>query len=160
VRRKLKALSGRERRFKKNTNHVIGRRIVDKATGTSRGIALEDLSGIRDRTRLRRSQRDCISKWAFAELRGFIQYKAAIEGIPVIAVDPAYTSQACNACGHTERGNRRERGIFWCKACGHFDHADINAAKNISMKAVVNQPDVAESKARLALRVQRQAASL
>lgn len=144
IRRKLKGLSGRERRFKKNTNHVISRRIVDKAIGTGCGIAVEDLTGIRNGKRLRRTQRDSISKWAFAELRGFIEYKAAFSGVAVVAVDPAYTSQRCSECGHAERGNRRTRGIFWCKACGHFDHADVNAAKNIS-KAAVNRLNVAET---------------
>ncbi len=145
VRRKLKALSGRERRFKKDTNHVISRRIVDKATDSKRGIALENLSGIRQRTRFRSSQRDGMSKWAFAELRGFIEYKAAIVGVPVVVIDPAYTSQRCHKCGHTERSNRYSRGVFWCKACGYFNHADVNAALNIS-EAAVNQLNVAEQR--------------
>lgn len=65
----LKALSGRESRGKKNTNHTIARRIVEKATDTQRGIALEHLTQIRTRTRFRQNQRDRMSKWAFAELR-------------------------------------------------------------------------------------------
>ncbi|MEW6207566.1 MAG: transposase [Acidobacteriota bacterium] len=144
IRRKLKALSGRERRFKKDTNHRISRAIVDKAIDTGRGIAVEELSGIRDRTRFRQDQRDGMSKWAFYELRCFVEYKARLAGVRVVAIDPAYTSQRCCVCGHRERGNRRSRGIFWCKACGHFDHADINAAKNISLKAAVNQLNVSE----------------
>src|SRR5262252_154010 len=55
ARRKLKALSGRERRFKANTNHTIAKKIVAKATDTGRGIAIEDLEGIRNRTRSGRS---------------------------------------------------------------------------------------------------------
>ncbi|MEW6210264.1 MAG: transposase [Acidobacteriota bacterium] len=145
VRRKLKKLSGRERRFKKNVNHVISRRIVDKATDTKRGIALEDLSGIRTRIRFRSNQRDGMTKWAFGELREFVEYKSRIAGVAVIAVDPAYTSQCCSECGHTERANRPNRGIFWCRVCGYFDHADVNAAKNISRKAVVNQLNVSET---------------
>lgn len=58
IRRKLKALSGRERRFKKNTNHEIAKELVERATDTRRGIALEDLKGIRESTRFRQSQRD------------------------------------------------------------------------------------------------------
>lgn len=144
IRRKLKKLSGRERRFKKDTNHVISRRLVDKAKDTNRGIALEDLKGIGSRIQFRKAQRDSISKWAFAELRAMIEYKSAMADVPVVAINPAYTSQACSACGHIERASRRSRGIFWCKRCGHFDHADINAAKNISSRAVVIQPIVAE----------------
>lgn len=46
-------------------------------------------------------------------------------------VSPFYTSQRCNACGHTERKNRPTQEIFKCQSCGHTDNADINAAKNI-----------------------------
>src|SRR5262249_2356115 len=72
VRRKLKDPSGRERRFKADTNHGISKKIVEKATDTSRGIAVEELTGVRDRTRFRKAQRDRMSKGSFAELRGFI----------------------------------------------------------------------------------------
>lgn len=160
VRRKLKKISGKERRFKKNTNHVISRRLVDKAKDTNRGIALEDLKGITSRIRLRKAQRDSISKWAFAELRTMIEYKSALAGIPVVAVDPAYTSQACSACGHTERANRRSRGIFWCRVCGYFNHADVNAALNISSRALVIAPTVAERLRLTRSLLQRQATAL
>jgi len=55
VTRKLKALSGKERRFKANENHRISKRIVEKATDTKRGIGLEDLTEIRERTRFRKT---------------------------------------------------------------------------------------------------------
>jgi putative transposase len=48
----------------------------------------------------------------------------------LVLVDPAYTSQRCNACGHADKGNRKAEA-FRCVACGHTDHADVNAAKNI-----------------------------
>jgi putative transposase len=47
-------------------------------------------------------------------------------------VDSAYTSQTCHACGHREAGNRESQAVFRCRACGHADHADVNAAKNIT----------------------------
>ncbi|WP_329251685.1 transposase [Actinoallomurus sp. NBC_01490] len=47
-------------------------------------------------------------------------------------VDPAYTSQTCNACGHCAAENRESQAVFRCRACGHADHADVNAAKNIA----------------------------
>jgi IS605 OrfB family transposase len=160
IRRKLKKFSSRERRFKKDTNHCISKQIVERAKGSLRGVALEDLSGIR-KTKFRKRQRDHITKWAFAELRGFIEYKARLAGVDVEIVDPAYTSQRCSECGHTERGNRRSRGIFWCKKCGYFAHADINAACNISWKAAVNRLNVSETKVSVdTFKVQRQAASL
>jgi IS605 OrfB family transposase len=47
-------------------------------------------------------------------------------------IDPAYTSQTCHACGHCAAENRESQAVFRCRACGHTDHADVNAAKNIA----------------------------
>jgi putative transposase len=47
-------------------------------------------------------------------------------------VDPAFTSQTCHACGHRAADNRESQAVFRCRACGHADHADVNAAKNIA----------------------------
>jgi putative transposase len=72
AKRKLKKVSGKERRFKKDTNHVISKAIVSKAKGTNQTVALEGLTNIRLRTTVfRRSQRDRHSKWSFGELRNF-----------------------------------------------------------------------------------------
>ncbi|MEW1914146.1 zinc ribbon domain-containing protein [Kitasatospora sp. NPDC085895] len=46
-------------------------------------------------------------------------------------VDPAYTSQTCHACTHVDPKNRKSQAVFACTVCGHQDHADVNAAKNI-----------------------------
>ncbi|MEU8117198.1 transposase [Spirillospora sp. NPDC049024] len=54
----------------------------------------------------------------------------------VVKVDPAYTSQTCNACGHRARDNRESQAVFLCVACGHRANADVNAARNIKDTAV------------------------
>jgi len=48
-----------------------------------------------------------------------------------VVVEPAYTSQRCCACGHTERCNRRSQAEFWCVVCGHASAADYNTAINV-----------------------------
>jgi transposase len=52
-------------------------------------------------------------------------------------IDPAYTSQICHACAHCTAENRESRAVFRCRACGHADHADVNAAKNIAAERAV-----------------------
>ena len=71
AKRHLKKLSGREARFRKNTNHVISKRIVHKAKENKQGIAIEELRHIRQRTErtVRHSQRARHSSWSFAQLR-------------------------------------------------------------------------------------------
>jgi putative transposase len=95
----------KERRMARDVNHVISKRIVRKAQRTGFGIALEDLSGIRERTRVRRHQRRAMhSSWSFNQLRQFVLYKAALEGVPVVFIDPRNTSRTCPECGHEISG--------------------------------------------------------
>ncbi len=143
AKRHLKKLSGKEARFKRNSNHVISKRIVAKAKTSGQGIAIEDLRHIRTRTeaRLRKSQRSRHSSWSFEQLRSFLSYKAALAGVPLHAVDPAYTSKTCSVCGHCEKANRKSQASFVCQQCGFACNADINAAINIS-RAAVKQPIV------------------
>ena len=146
IRRKLRGMSSREARFRKDVNHRISKSLVAKAKGTGRGIAPEELKGIRDRTRFRKAQRARMGGWAFHQLRAFIEYKAQREGIVLAIVDPRNTSRTCPACGRIDRANRPSQAEFRCVACGHTDHADVNAARNIRSRAraSVNAPIVPE----------------
>jgi putative transposase len=158
AKRHLKRLAGRQRRFQKDTNHHISKRLVAKAERTKRAIALEDLKGIGQRARVRRpGQRARHSNWAFGQLRAFISYKAQLTGVTVSFVDPAYTSQQCSACGHTERRNRKSQAEFCCVVWQFASPADYNAAINIE-RASVNRPMV--SNLTLGVRVEAQAQAL
>jgi IS605 OrfB family transposase len=133
----LQRLSGRERRFQRNTNHVISRRIVEFARDTGNPtIALEDLGGIRHGRRLRKAQRSDLNRWAFYELEQCIRYKAETLGMEVLEIDPQHTSQGCSRCGYTDRANRH-RHRFLCRACGYELHADLNAARNIRLRGIL-----------------------
>ncbi len=142
AKRHLRRLSGRERRFKRQVNHKISKELVVVAKGTKRTIVLEDLRGIRSRSTVRREQRERHGKWAFNQLRAFIEYKARVAGVPVLMVDPRDTSRRCSVCGHVEKGNRVSQSVFRCRRCGFDEDADLNAARNIRWRAGVNQPIV------------------
>lgn len=143
AKRKLKRLTGKERRFAKDTNHCISKKLVAKAKDTNRAIALEDLEGIRSRVTVRRSQRAALHSWAFYQLRSFVTYKAKRVGVPVFVVDPRNTSRTCPACGHVDKANRPSQSMFSCVVCGLAGLADHIAAVNISRRAAVNPPIVA-----------------
>lgn len=153
AKRRLKRLSGKQRRFQSNINHTIAKQLVAKAKRTRRALALEDLTGIRQRTeqRVRKSQRAQHSNWSFSQLRRYISYKAKMCGVSVVLVDPRSTSQACNRCGTVDKRNRPDQATFCCVACGHTNHADVNAACNIRDRASVSWPMASN------LRVQAQA---
>ncbi|MGQ9905228.1 MAG: RNA-guided endonuclease InsQ/TnpB family protein, partial [Anaerolineae bacterium] len=153
AKRHLRKLAGRQHRFQKDVNHQISKRLVAKAQRTNRAIALEELMGIRARTRARGAeQRARHSNWSFAQLRAFIEYKARLAGVPVVLVDPKHTSQQCARCGHIEKANRRNQSEFLCRACGHTAHADVNAAQNIAKRAEVMPPIVSDAPQRRSAR--------
>ncbi len=142
TRRRLRKLSGKEKRFATDTNHVISKRIVEKAKCTGQGIAVEELTGIRGRVKARKSQRSTLHSWSFHQLRSFIEYKAKLLGVPVVAVDPRNTSRTCPCCGHVDKANRKTQDKFLCMDCGYSGLADHIAAVNIGRRAVVNPPNV------------------
>lgn len=145
ARRKLRNLSGRQRRFQTDTNHVISKRVVAVAQGTGRGIALEDLQGIRDRITVCRRQRARHHNWAFAQLRAFVEYKARLAGLPVVLVDPRNTSRTCPECGCVDKLNRPSQAEFRCVECGLAGLADAVAARNVRARAAVMRPMVPEA---------------
>ncbi|MGW4020095.1 RNA-guided endonuclease InsQ/TnpB family protein [Streptomyces sp. NPDC005009] len=135
ARRRLKKRRRKEVRRAKDINHKIAKHVVAEAERTGRGIALEELTGIRERARLRKPQRATHSSWAFAQLGQFIAYKARRAGVPVVYVDPAYTSRTCAQCGHIDKANRVSQARFACRSCGFVDHADRNSSRNIRARA-------------------------
>lgn len=139
VRRVLKRLSGKQRRFMRNENHVLSRRIVNFAQQTgSPTIAIEDLSGIRNGKRLGKKVRIEINQWAYGELAEMIRYKADTYCFSVVEVDPRYTSKGCSNCGHVHNSNRQKHS-FKCRACGYQIHSDLNGAKNIRLRGIISR---------------------
>jgi IS605 OrfB family transposase len=68
AKRRLKKLSGKEARFlRKHTNHVISKEIVATAGRSRSAIALEDLTHIRKRTKVRKAQRSRLARWSFTQ---------------------------------------------------------------------------------------------
>jgi IS605 OrfB family transposase len=150
ARRRLKNIRRREARHAANTNHVIAKKLVTTAERTSRGIALEDLGGIRQRVTARKDQRAQLHSWAFAQLGQFVQYKAKRAGVPLVHVDPRNTSRQCSHCWHTHRTNRVTQARFVCRSCGTILHADHNGSLNIAhrgeavwKRGAVNRPRTA-----------------
>ena len=136
ARRLLKKRGRKEARFAADINHQISKRIVAEAERTGCGIAVEQLTGIRDRVRLRKPQRATLHSWAFAQLGSFLAYKAKQGGVAFVEVDPAYTSQMCSACGWVDKRNRKSQAVFECGRCDFVGHADHNAAINIASRGV------------------------
>ena len=142
-----KRLSGRERRFQSHVNHVVSYQLVQKAKTNSQVIALEDLTGIRERTNelpRTKTERRKSNSWSFYQLRSFLTYKCIKFGVKLVLVNPAYTSQTCHRCLHVHpvQGKSYRSGkSFRCGHCGWSGDADENGAINIAaLGRFINSP--------------------
>jgi len=127
AKRHLKKMSGREKRFMLDVNHCLTKQLAnDNTVGT---YVLEDLTGIRNAFRGKAFNR-LLSNWSFVQFEFQLKYKCAFNGIKVEFVDPRFTSQKCSLCKRISKGSRNGNR-YTCVFCGHKEHADVNAAKNI-----------------------------
>lgn len=130
----------REAAARLDTGHKVSRLLVQDAdlivfedlqignmTRSAKGTVEEPGSDVAAKSGLNRAILDA----GWRRLIALTTYKAAEAGRYVGVVNPANTSRTCSDCGHVAKENRRTQASFACVACGHTEHADINAAKNI-----------------------------
>jgi putative transposase len=86
---------------------------------------------LRNRARSKAGLNKAILASCWGLLGRRLEEKGAASGVTVLFADPRFTSQQCHACGHTQAENRESQAVFRCRQCGHGDHADCNAARNI-----------------------------
>lgn len=82
----------------------------------------------------KRALNKAISDAAWGDLISKIEYVAAKSGKIFLKINPRHTSQTCSACGCIDKASR-DGEKFICTSCGHFDHADLQAASNIKARA-------------------------
>ncbi|MBM5805192.1 MAG: IS200/IS605 family element transposase accessory protein TnpB [Candidatus Verstraetearchaeota archaeon] len=148
AKRKLKRLSGRERRCANTILHQVSRAFVNSLREGD-VLVMDKLTGIHNSAKHRKSQNGDFHSWAFKRLQFFIEYKALERGIPAVCVAPKNTSITCPRCGCISRANRRSQSLFRCINCGFQHNADYVASLNLfrlelarSGRAVVNLPTV------------------
>lgn len=96
-------------------------------TASAKGTVAEPGRKVRQKSGLNRS---ILAKgWGAFLLK--LEHAARYHGTAVAKVNPAYTSQTCNACGHVAPESRESQARFRCVTCGYQAHADVNAARNI-----------------------------
>jgi IS605 OrfB family transposase len=128
----LKAIKGREQRYFNSVNHNISSWIINQAkTLENPVIVMEDLIYILETTKVRKKQRYYHQTWSFRKLQNMIQYKALWNEIPVVYIQPQYTSQICPKCLST---NKRIKSDYYCQNCGSEYNADYVGAINITKK--------------------------
>ncbi|MDE7121022.1 MAG: transposase [Oscillospiraceae bacterium] len=131
-RRRLKAIGQRENRWMQDVNHQVSKALVANNPKHTLFV-LEDLTGIWHVTeKVRLKDRYVSVSWAFYDLEQKLIYKALKNQSKVIKVNPAYTSQTCPVCGHTEKANRNKKlHLFCCRNCGYQSNDDRIGAMNL-----------------------------
>ena len=94
--------------------------------------------------RVSKSMRRSLGAWTYRDWLDRLRRACEVNRVRFAPVPPAYTSQRCHACGHTERGNRKGEE-FRCRACGYTDHADVNAARNLLDRFYGHEPNPARA---------------
>jgi len=129
----IKKIGQTERRKVNDQLHKISRKIVNMAKETNSALVIGDLKGItKKKNNKGRKFNRKLSMMPFAKLSDYIKYKANLEGIQVVKVNEAHTSQTCNKCG---KKGIRNKGLFKCK-CSYDDNADRNGAINIAKRGL------------------------
>ncbi len=134
---KLKKVKSRERKTFKSSLNAISRQIVSFAESLGSGIKFEKLFSPRYSHR-HGADESCefsFDNGSFFSLQQQVEKRASNRGIPVIYVNPAYTSKRCSRCGNF---GRRFRKHFECPHCGYVANADVNAAFNIAAASLRN----------------------
>jgi putative transposase len=104
---------------------------VKPMTASASGTIEVPGSRVRAKARLNRA----ILAQGWGRLAILFAWKTEIAGGRLIVVSPVGTSQSCSHCGFRSVANRQSQSRFLCVACGHVEHADVNAARNILARA-------------------------
>jgi len=128
---KLKEMNNKEQRVMNDLNHKLSKEIINIAKINKANISMENLKNIRNTTKSSKNFRYFLNSWQFHTLRSFVEYKAKMNGISTIFINPKFTSQICSNCGHINKCASKK---YECKKCKLKMHRDENASYNIANK--------------------------
>jgi IS605 OrfB family transposase len=131
ARRKLERLRGYEERFVKTRCYEIAHRVVDLAVKYDSFIAIEDLNGLRW-SKLHRKANRRVKRMPYYLFRTILEQVATENGINVVTVKAAHTSQICSRCGEI---HKMSSVLYKCSSCGFVCNRDRNASVNIAHRA-------------------------
>ena len=136
TKKKLGKVSRKIANIRKNWIHQTTSELADRCgtvvvedlnvkgmTASAKGTIENPGKNVRRKAGLNKTMLDT----AFGEIRRNLEYKCG----KLIEVHPAYTSQTCSECRHTDKENRKTQSRFQCVCCGFVSNADTNAAVNI-----------------------------
>ncbi len=112
-------------------------------------LVVENLKDVkrctRKKRRIRKSFMNKLQRWTYPLLLNRLGLRCEREGVLLVNINPAYTSQTCSKCKNKDKKSRRGEN-FKCITCGYEADADYNASLNILMKHLDGESIVSQGK--------------
>ncbi|WP_457549455.1 RNA-guided endonuclease InsQ/TnpB family protein, partial [Archaeoglobus sp.] len=129
----VKRIGSKEGRIVNQILHTIAKEVVEYAKQFPKPIiVMEKLKNIRKNMNGSAKLNRRLHAWSFRKIQMYIEYKANLEGIPVMYVNPKNSSKTCHRCGHVAR--KVEGREFRCPKCGLLYNRDLNSAINLARR--------------------------
>jgi len=132
----------RERNRVRQKLHLASKQLVSLAARRKAVIVLEALKFTRTKDMPKTLNRR-LSIWPWREIHRQIEYKAALQGVPVMKVNPGWTSKTCPVCGARRRDRVGED--FVCLKCDWEMDRQHNAGLNILKTALASNEALARA---------------
>jgi len=127
---RIRELRNDQSNFTKTRVHQVAHQVLDIAKEHDGCIAVEDLDGFTDiHYAVKANRKIHRIPTRLGEAIG----RVGIEnGVPMLVVNPAHTSQDCPKCGNRHKVSGK---VYRCPKCGWTVNRDRNAGENIAIRA-------------------------
>ena len=102
-------------------------------------LYIEGLKNVKHKSKFSKKFNNKLQRWSYRKATTKIERLCEEQGINLVKVSPAYTSQTCSKCGFVDSKNRKGE-IFECTNCGIILDADYNASLNILHRGETELP--------------------
>ncbi len=124
-------IGSKESRIVNQILHTIAKEVVEYVKQFPKPIiVMENLKNVRENMNGSAKLNKRLHAWSFRKIQTYIEYKANLEGIPVVYVNPKNSSKICHRCGYVAR--KVEGREFKCPKCGLIYNRDLNSAINLA----------------------------
>ena len=93
-------------------------------------LIIEDLKNLKYKSKLFHTVMNKVQRWSYPKTAIKLARLCEENGVSLLKVNPAYTSQTCSNCGTVDKASRNGEQ-FSCQHCGYLSDADLNASINI-----------------------------
>ena len=131
---RIQEFTPRQKNTKAEIKNLLNKELKKVDLSEVLKLIIENLKNVKKDTRGKfpRKLNRRMSHWLYAYIVERLMMLVEEAGSILVKKNPAYTSQYCSVCNKWDRRNRKG-DVFRCVHCGHENHADINAAKNLQL---------------------------